>query len=121
MLYEVITLAYYRNKGLQAVITRLFNTVGPRQTGAYGMVIPRFVDQALKNQPLTVYGDGTQTRTFTYVKDVVRALMALMDCPEAAGEVFNVGGTEEISMLDLAKKIIRETGASSTCESYNFV
>ncbi len=113
---EFTALAYYRNKGLQAVITRLFNTVGPRQTGAYGMVIPRFVDQALKNQPLTVYGDGTQTRTFTYVKDVVRALMALMDCPEAAGEVFNVGGTEEISMLDLAKKIIRETGASSTCE-----
>ncbi len=113
---EFTALAYFRTKGLHAVITRLFNTVGPRQTGAYGMVIPRFVSQALKNMPLTVYGDGKQTRTFTYVKDVVWALMALMDCDSAAGEVFNVGGTEEISILDLAEKIIQETGSRSVCE-----
>ncbi|GBC61696.1 nucleoside-diphosphate sugar epimerase [Desulfonema ishimotonii] len=113
---EFTALAYYRNRGLQVMIARLFNTVGPRQTGAYGMVIPRFVDQALKNKPLTVYGDGTQTRTFTYVKDVVRALTGLMDANDTAGEVFNVGGTEEITILDLARKIIRETGSASACE-----
>ncbi len=102
---EFITaLAYFRTKDLKVIITRLFNTVGPRQTGAYGMVIPRFVDQALKNKPITVYGDGKQTRTFIYVKDVVQALMSLMENDDAVGEVFNVGGTEEISILDLAKK-----------------
>ncbi len=113
---EFTALAYHRNKGLAAIVTRLFNTVGPRQTGAYGMVIPRFVTQALKGVPLTVYGDGTQTRTFTYVKDVVGALMALMETDEAVGEVFNVGGTEEITIRDLADRIIRETGSSSTVE-----
>ncbi|PID73360.1 MAG: nucleoside-diphosphate sugar epimerase [Desulfobacterales bacterium] len=113
---EFSALAYYRTKGLQVVITRLFNTVGPRQTGTYGMVIPRFVEQALSGKPLTIYGDGTQTRTFTYVKDVVTALMRLMDCPEAVGEVFNVGGTGEISILDLAQKIIAASGSSSTWE-----
>ena len=113
---EFTALAYYRNKGLQAVIVRLFNTVGPRQTGAYGMVIPRFVSQALKNEALTVYGDGSQTRTFTYVKDVVRALTGLMEIEAAVGEVFNVGGTEEISILELARKVIRETGSRSACE-----
>ncbi len=101
---EFTALAYFRTKGLKVIITRLFNTVGPRQTGAYGMVIPRFVDQALKNKPITVYGDGKQTRTFTYVKDVVQALMSLMENDDAVGEVFNVGGTGEISILDLAKK-----------------
>ena len=111
---EFSTLAYYRTSGLWATITRLFNTVGPRQTGAYGMVLPRFVEQALSNQPLTVYGEGKQTRTFTYVKDVVQALMALMQTDAAAGEVFNIGGTEEISMLDLAKRVVRATGSSST-------
>ncbi len=80
------------------------------------MVVPRFVTQALKNEPLTVYGDGRQTRTFTYVKDVVRALMGLMESDNAVGEVFNVGGTEEITMLELAKKIIRETGSASDIE-----
>lgn len=113
---EFTALAYCRTKGLEAVITRLFNTVGPRQTGSYGMVIPRFVTQALKNKPLTIYGDGTQTRTFTYVKDVVRALMGLMACKDATGEVFNVGGTQEISMLELAQMIIRETGSGSGYE-----
>lgn len=110
---EFTALAYYRTNGLEVVITRLFNTVGPRQTGAYGMVIPRFVAQALNNQPLTVYGDGGQTRTFTYVKDVVQALMDLVKAEDAVGEVLNVGGTEEISILDLAKKIITATGSKS--------
>jgi len=109
---EFTALAYHRTKGLQVVIARLFNTVGPRQTGAYGMVIPRFVTQALKNMPLTIYGDGTQTRTFTFVKDVVRALMGLMACENAAGEVFNIGGTQEITILELAKMIILKTGSA---------
>lgn len=113
---EFIALAYYRNKGLGVVITRLFNTVGPRQTGTYGMVIPRFVSQAIKNEPITVYGDGMQTRTFTYVKDVVDALTKLIECDRAVGEVFNVGGTEEISILNLAKRIINETKSASTIE-----
>ena len=113
---EFMALAYHRTNGLEAVIARLFNTVGPRQTGAYGMVIPRLVEQALKGEPLTVYGDGKQTRTFTGVKDVVEALMGLMASPEATGEVFNVGGSEEISIEALAKKIIAMTGADSRIE-----
>ncbi len=113
---EFTALAYYRIKGLEVVITRLFNTVGPRQTGAYGMVIPRFVEQALAGRPLTVYGDGRQTRTFTYVEDVVDALMALVDCRDAVGEVFNVGGTEETTIVDLARRIIALTGSPSAIE-----
>jgi UDP-glucose 4-epimerase len=113
---EFTALAYYRTHGLKAVITRLFNTVGPRQTGAYGMVIPRFVSQALKNETMTVYGDGSQTRTFTYVKDVVNALIGLMNHDAAVGEVFNVGGIEEISILDLAQKITDMTGSRSNIE-----
>jgi len=113
---EFTALAYYRTHGLDVIITRLFNTVGPRQTGTYGMVIPRFVAQALNNQPLTVYGDGTQTRTFTYVKDVVQALMALVKAEDAVGQVLNVGGTEEITIFDLAQKIITATGSKSVIE-----
>ena len=113
---EFTSLAYHRSRGLQVIITRLFNTVGPRQTGAYGMVIPRFVLQAIKGEPLTVYGDGSQTRTFTYVKDVVDALVGLMDAEQAVGEIFNIGGTEEISIFDLANKIIQATGSTSTVE-----
>lgn len=113
---EFSGLAYFRNRGLQTIIARLFNTVGPRQSASYGMVIPRFVTQALKNRPLTVYGDGTQTRTFTYVKDVVRALMGLMESDEATGEVFNIGGTEEISIVDLARKIIAMANSDSEIE-----
>ncbi len=113
---EFTALAYYRTNGLKAVITRLFNTVGPRQTGAYGMVIPRFVDQALHGDPLTIYGDGMQTRTFTFVKDVVRAFIMLMETDEAVGEVFNVGGIEEITIRNLAEKIIALTGSGSTIE-----
>jgi len=102
---EFTALAYHRTHGLPAIIARLFNTVGPRQTGTYGMVIPRFVSQALGNEPISVYGDGNQTRTFTYVNDVVEALMTLMDHADAPGEVFNIGGTEEVSILTLAEKI----------------
>jgi UDP-glucose 4-epimerase len=110
---EFTALAYHRTHGLAAIIVRLFNTVGPRQTGAYGMVIPRFIEQALQNEPLTVYGDGLQTRTFTHVNDVVMALMALMEHKDAVGEVFNVGGTEETTILDLAKKIIEKTNTTA--------
>jgi UDP-glucose 4-epimerase len=113
---EFTALAYHSTKELKVVITRLFNTVGPRQTGAYGMVIPRFVEQALKNLPVTVYGDGTQTRTFTFVDDVVRALMELMKHEKAIGEIFNVGGTQEISIHDLACKIIQKTNSNSVIE-----
>ncbi|MDX9788279.1 MAG: GDP-mannose 4,6-dehydratase [Desulfobacterales bacterium] len=110
---EFTALAYYRTKGLEVVIARLFNTVGPRQTGAYGMVLPRFVSQALKNEPLQVYGDGTQTRTFTYVKDVVQALISLMDSNHTAGEVFNIGGDEETTILQLAEKTIAAAQSES--------
>ncbi len=109
---EFTALAYHRTKKLPVVIVRLFNTVGPRQTGRYGMVIPRFVKQALENEHMTVYGDGSQTRTFTHVNDVVEALMRLMEAPDAEGEVVNIGGVEEISILCLAEKI-REKADSS--------
>ena len=110
---EFTALAYHRTKGLKVTIARLFNTVGPRQTGTYGMVIPRFVGQALKNEPITVYGDGKQTRTFTHVTDVVGALMAIMENEGSLGEVFNIGGTEETTIIDLATKIIEKTGSVS--------
>lgn len=111
---EFTALAYHRTNGLPVIIARLFNTVGPRQTGAYGMVIPRLVSQALANEPITVYGDGAQTRTFTYVEDVVDALMRLMDHDDAPGEVINIGGTEEVSILNLAEKIKALCGSTST-------
>jgi UDP-glucose 4-epimerase len=113
---EFTALAYYRTSGLKVIIARLFNTVGPRQTGAYGMVIPRFVSRALKNEALTVYGDGRQTRTFTHVSDVVHALMALMQHEAAVGEVFNIGGIEETTILDLARKVIDKTKSTSRVE-----
>ena len=113
---EFTALAYYRTNGLPVIIARLFNTVGPRQTGAYGMVIPRFVSQALANEPMTVYGDGTQTRTFTFVKDVVDALLALMGHEDTPGEVINIGGTEEISIFNLAEKIKELVGSDSAIE-----
>jgi UDP-glucose 4-epimerase len=113
---EFLALAYYRTKQLPVIIARLFNTVGPRQTGRYGMVIPRFVGQALRNDPITVYGDGSQTRTFTYVGDVVQGIMALIDEPGAVGEIFNVGGEEEITIETLALKVKTITGSSSRIE-----
>jgi UDP-glucose 4-epimerase len=110
---EILAYTYWREKGLPTVIVRLFNTVGPRQTGTYGMVIPRFVRQALNGEPLTVYGDGTQTRCFCSVHDVVPTLVALMESEEARGRVFNVGGTEEISIQNLAERVIALTDSSS--------
>ncbi len=110
---EFTALAYHRIEGLEVIIARLFNTVGPRQTGAYGMVIPRLMKQALNGESLIVYGSGLQTRTFVYVKDVVKALILLMESKEAIGEVVNVGGTEEISIHDLAVKIIKMTNSKS--------
>lgn len=102
---EFLALAYWKEKKLPVVIVRLFNTVGPRQTGQYGMVIPNFVRQALAGQPITVFGDGTQTRSFTYVGDVVEALAKLVQEPRAIGRVFNVGNTEEISIRALAERV----------------
>lgn len=110
---EILAYTYWKEKGLPTVIVRLFNTVGPRQTGTYGMVIPRFVRQALTGEPLTVYGDGSQTRCFCSVSDVIPALVALMDNEDARGRVFNLGGTEEISIADLGKRVIHLTESSS--------
>lgn len=110
---EFLALAYYKEKNLKSVIMRLFNTVGPRQTGRYGMVIPRFVGQALANKPLTVYGDGEQVRCFTFVGDVVKAAVALMDSPGTIGQVFNIGNNKGIKIIELAEKIIEMTGSSS--------
>jgi UDP-glucose 4-epimerase len=102
---EFLALAYARERRLPVVVVRLFNTVGPRQTGRYGMVIPTFVRQALAGEAITVYGDGTQTRSFTYVGDVVDAVSKLAAEPKAIGEVFNIGGTQEVSILDLARRV----------------
>ena len=102
---EFLALAYWKEKKLPVVIVRLFNTVGPRQTGQYGMVLPTFVRQALSGHPITVFGDGTQSRSFTYVSDVVDALIALASERRAVGEVFNVGNTGEISIADLAARV----------------
>ena len=113
---EFLALAYYRTKQLPVIVARFFNTVGPRQTGRYGMVVPRFVGQALRNEPLIIYGTGVQTRTFTYVGDVVQGIITLIDEPRAVGEIFNVGGDEEISINDLATRVIRLTGSLSPIE-----
>lgn len=116
MMDEFMGLAYYREYDLPVVIFRLFNTVGPRQTGRYGMVLPRFVRAALRNEPLRVFGDGQQSRCFGHVKDAVRAIMALADAPQAVGQVFNVGSTEEISIMGLAQRVIALTGSRSAIE-----
>ena len=113
---EILAYTYWREKGLEAVIIRLFNTVGPRQTGSYGMVVPRFVGQALRNQPITIFGNGTQTRCFCHVSDVVGGLIALSEHPEAFGKVFNLGGAEEISIQDLARRIVELSGSASELE-----
>jgi UDP-glucose 4-epimerase len=110
---EFLALAYCRERRLPTTIVRLFNTVGPRQTGHYGMVIPTFVRQALAGEPITVFGDGQQTRCFAYVGDVVTSVLDLMDKPEAQGSVFNVGSTEEISVLALAERVKTLAGSSS--------
>jgi len=110
---EFLALAYYKQKKLPVVVCRLFNTIGPRQTGRYGMVVPRFISQALSGEPLTVFGDGSQSRCFCNVFDVVEALMILSDRSEAEGEVLNIGDIHDITITDLAKKVIKLTGSSS--------
>jgi UDP-glucose 4-epimerase len=110
---ELLIYCRWRDQGLPAVIVRLFNVIGPRQTGRYGMVVPRFVDQALSGEPITVYGDGHQTRCFVQVGDVVAAMTRLVDQPRAYGAVVNLGGSEEISMADLAYLVRRVIGSAS--------
>jgi UDP-glucose 4-epimerase len=110
---EAFALAYFQEQGLPVTVVRLFNTVGPRQTGRYGMVVPRFVRWALQNEPLRVYGDGQQTRCFTNVHDVVRSLVALTGEPSAAGEIFNIGQPDEIRIVDLARRVIELCESSS--------
>ena len=110
---EFLAKAYYRERGLPAVVVRLFNTIGPRQTGRYGMVVPRFVCQALEGKPITVYGDGEQRRSFTWVGDVVGAMADLVERGDAYGEVFNIGHTKDISIGDLARLIKEMTGSRS--------
>jgi UDP-glucose 4-epimerase len=110
---EFLALAYYKEKQLPVVLVRLFNTVGPRQTGQYGMVVPRFVQAAMSQQPIRVYGDGTQSRCFGYVGDVVTAMIALMNHPEAVGQIYNIGSNEEISIMELAKRVKAITGSKS--------
>jgi UDP-glucose 4-epimerase len=113
LLDEFLALAYWKEKKLPVVVVRLFNTVGPRQTGQYGMVLPTFVRQALAGQPITVFGDGTQSRSFSYVADVVEALIKLAQEPRAVGEVFNVGSTEEVSIGALAQRVKELSGSAS--------
>ncbi len=110
---EVLAHTYWRERGTPSIVVRLFNTVGPRQTGAYGMVIPRFVEQAFRGEELTVYGDGEQRRCFCHVQDAVGGLLALLDHPGSIGEAFNVGSQEEITINELAALIIRMTGSTS--------
>ncbi|HWR36895.1 MAG TPA: GDP-mannose 4,6-dehydratase [Clostridia bacterium] len=111
---EFLALAYYREHKLPVTVVRLFNTVGPRQTGQYGMVLPTFVRQALLNEPVTVYGTGEQSRCFGHVADVIDGFLSLMACEKAQGEIFNLGNTEEISINELARKVIAATGSKSS-------
>jgi UDP-glucose 4-epimerase len=110
---EFLGLAFCQEYGLPVIIGRFFNTIGPRQTGQYGMVVPRFVQRALKNEPLLIYGTGRQSRCFCYVQDLIDAIIALMDCRQAAGKVYNIGSAEEITIEGLADKIIEMTGSRS--------
>ena len=110
---EFTALAYYREKKLPVIIVRLFNTVGPRQAGRYGMVIPTFIKQALRGEPLTVHGDGAQTRTFTHVDEACDCIIKLMETQNAVGEIINIGGVEEISIKYLAERIIKKTNSKS--------
>ena len=110
---EFMALAHHKQFDVPVVIVRFFNTVGPRQTGRYGMVIPRLVNQALSGEPLTVYDDGQQTRCFCNVKDTVRAVIGLMNEPRAVGEIFNIGGSEEVTILKLARRVLARSGSHS--------
>jgi UDP-glucose 4-epimerase len=113
---EFLALAYFREQQLPVTIARLFNTVGPRQTGRYGMVLPRFIAAAKAGEPLKVYGDGAQSRCFCLVHDVVEALVRLQNHPPARGEIFNIGGTEEVSILELARRVVATLGSKSEIE-----
>src|SRR5205085_953566 len=113
---EFLGLAYHKQFGLPVTLVRLFNTVGPRQVGRYGMVLPRFVTAALKGEPLQVYGDGTQTRCFCHVSDVVDALVRVAGEASCVGQVFNLGSDEEVSIEELARRVIRATGSASKVE-----
>jgi UDP-glucose 4-epimerase len=117
---EFLGLAYWKEKHLPIIIGRFFNTVGPRQTGQYGMVVPRFVKKALKNEPIIIYGDGNQSRCFTYVSDVVKAIVTLLDQPGAIGEVFNIGSEEEITINELAERVIAITNSQSKIEHISY-
>ena len=113
---EFLALAYYKERGLPVIIVRFFNTVGPRQTGQYGMVLPSFVRQALSGEPITVFGDGTQSRSFTYVGDVVDCMMRLVNEPRAVGQVFNIGNRQEVTILQLDELVKSLTGSASRIE-----
>lgn len=117
---EFLALAHFKETRLPVVVVRLFNTVGPRQTGQYGMVVPRFVQAALKNEPITVFGDGTQSRCFGHVHDVVEGLVKLLDAPECFGQVINLGNSEEVSINGLAEKAIELTGSTSTIKYVSY-
>jgi UDP-glucose 4-epimerase len=117
---EFLGLAYHKQYGLPVMIVRLFNTVGPRQVGMYGMVLPRFVAAALSGQPLKVHGDGNQTRCFAHVSDVIIAIVLLMNTPGAVGQVFNLGGEEEVSINDLAARVVKLAGSSSPVEHVSY-
>jgi UDP-glucose 4-epimerase len=113
---EFLALGFHQERGLDCVIARFFNTVGPRQQGQYGMVIPRFVGRALAGEPLEIHGDGTQTRSFCHVRDTIRAVHGLMEAPEASGEIFNIGSAERVQIIELAHRVLELTRSSSTLE-----
>ncbi|MBA2379268.1 MAG: GDP-mannose 4,6-dehydratase, partial [Blastocatellia bacterium] len=117
---EFLALAHWKETRLSVVVVRLFNTVGPRQTGQYGMVVPRFVHSALRNEPIQVHGDGKQSRCFGHVSDVVGALAKLLDTPQCFGQVINLGNDEEVSILDLAKRSIELTNSTSEIEFISY-
>jgi len=117
---ESLAFSYYSEKNLPVRLVRLFNTVGPRQIGRYGMVVPRFVSAALAGEPLSVYGDGNQSRAFCHIDDVIEALLAVVDSPKAIGQVFNVGNNFEISIMDLARKVIAVTKSNSEIEMKSY-
>jgi len=117
---EFLGLAFYQQYGLGVIIGRFFNTIGPRQTGQYGMVVPRFVQRALRGEPVLIYGTGRQRRCFCYVEDLVDAVIGLINCEDAAGKVYNIGSTEEIAIEDLADKIIEMTGSKSKKEFISY-
>lgn len=116
LLDEFYLMAYHRNMALPGTVVRFFNTVGPRQTGQYGMVVPRFVQSALEGRPLKVYGSGQQSRCFCHVFDTVRALIALADCPESVGKIYNIGATTPVTIMELAEQVISQLNSTSTVE-----